>query len=191
MTILDLIKKSALMLNISQILEEDGIKDMDYWTDQEEILNNNFELKRMFEFAKMVIDEVNVYSPKVRQLTLNTIACKLDIASISDFAKIISVNGKDGPVKYTIAGRYIKVEKEGEYTITYTQYPSLSDMLAEIDRQEGAISEELLVSGVNSYYCLASGLLPEFNAYNALYVEQLSRLKNLKLFAMPCRSWHG
>ena len=63
-------------------------------------------------------------------------------------------------------------------------------MLNTIDMNNGDVGEETFITGVCSYYCLASGLYAEYNVYNAQYVDKISRIKNLKLFAMPCRSWN-
>ena len=60
----------------------------------------------------------------------------------------------------------------------------------EIDTLNGVIGDDLLVNGLNAYYCLSAGLFEEYNVYNARYIDTLSSLKNPKVFAMPCRSWH-
>ena len=190
MTILDLIKKSALMLKITDITEDEALDDLWYET-EESALANNAELKRIFELAKMVLDEVNNYSPNVLQYTGETTNKRLDTNKFYNYYKIISVKDEQGSyVKFTNTVRYVNLDKDGIYTVTYVKAPDVDTMLNDIDRQGGKISEELLINGLNSYYCLANGMLPEFNAYNKLYVSQLSRLKNLKVFAMPCRSWH-
>ena len=71
MTILDLIKKCALMLKIDRVLEDESLKDVSY-SNENSVLSNNEELQRLFEFAKMVIDEVNNYSPNIFQYTGQT-----------------------------------------------------------------------------------------------------------------------
>ena len=190
MTILDLIKKSALMLKVDDITKDDTLKDVSYG-DELTALQNNAELNRMFEMAKLVLDEVNNYSPNVLQYTGQTKDKKIDTNNFYNYAKIISVKDENGRyVKFSNSVRYVNLDKDGTYTITYVKSPDMDSMLNSIDYQKGKITEKLLVNGLNSYYCLANGLLPEFNVYNKLYLNQLSRLKNIKLFAMPCRSWN-
>ena len=72
----------------------------------------------------------------------------------------------------------------------YQRYPTTSSILFPVENFHGNVSNDTLIAGLNSYYCLATGMYAEYNVYNAQYVDRLSRIKNLKVFAMPCRRWH-
>ena len=158
MTILDLIKKSALMLKVDDITKDDTLKDVSYGNEQTALLNNA-ELNRMFEMAKLVLDEVNNYSPNVLQYTGETKNKRIDTNNFYNYAKIISVKDENGRyVKFSNTVRYVDLDKDGVYTITYIKSPEVDSMLNSIDCQKGKISEKLLVNGLNSYYCLANGL---------------------------------
>ena len=189
MTILNLIKKSAIILNIKEILEED-LDNITYDT-QESVLSNNFTLKRMFEFAKLVINEVSAYTSNLKQIKLSSINCKIELKDIPNFFKIVEIKNQFGTVKYEIINNALNFEKDEWYTIIYQALPDIKAINQEIDLCNGMVGEDVFLSGLNSYYCLATGLFAEYNVYHAQYSERLSKIKNLKLFAMPCRSWNG
>lgn len=189
MTILNLIKKSAIMLNIKEILEED-LDSITYDT-QESVLSNNFTLKRMFEFAKLVINEVTAYTSNLKQINLSSTSCKIELKDIPNFLKIVEVKNQFGTIKYEIINKALNFEKDDLYTIIYQAIPETKYLSQEIDLSSGVVCEDIFVNGLNSYYCLAMGMFAEYNVYNAQYNERLSKIKNLKLFSMPCRSWNG
>lgn len=131
MTVLDLINKSAVMLNIPEVLNDDKILTITP-TNERDVVDGNFALKRLYEFSKIVLNEIN-----------SCITQKIaDVVSILD--------NIDLPTD---------------------------------------VGDDVLVCGLNAYYSLAVGLFAEYNVYKKHYQERLSKLKNLKVFAMPCRSW--
>lgn len=131
MTILDLINKSAVTLNIPEVLNDEKFANITSSTEQQ-VLNENFALKRLYEFAKIVLNEIGSHISQ-------------DISNATSILENI-------------------------------------DLPAEI-------GEDILVCGLNAYYALAVGLFSEFNIYNTNYRQKLNKIKNLKVFAMPCRSW--
>lgn len=189
MTILELIKKSATILNVKQILDDTGLKDLTP-ADEATVLSKNQELSRMYELAKLVINDVTSYSPIVNEMEVNSVDKKIAISKFSRLEKIVAVKGRDGYVKFCIRNNSLCVEQDGLYTVIYQQYPLNNSILQTINNFNGNISDDMLISGLNSYYCLATGLYAEYNVYNAQYVDRLSRIKNLKVFSMPSRRWH-
>ena len=131
MTVLDLINKTSVMLNISEVLNDERVLTINV-SNEQEIIDTNFALKRLYEFSKIVLNEIDSY--------------------VSD--NISAVNS----------------------------------ILNNIDLPAD-VGEDILVHGLNMYYALAVGLFEEFNIYNTYYHERLNGIKNLKVFAMPCRSW--
>ncbi len=190
MTILELIQKSAVILNVEQIVNDKELKFVDSNT-QDEVLDKNFPLKRMFEFAKIVINEVASYAPKVYETKYKTTNKKIRLSSIVNLAKIIAIKYQGNDVKYTSDNINLEFEHDGEYTIVYTYYPSVSDLNDHIVKNNDKIDDDIYIYGLNAYYCLAIGLVEEFNVYHAHYTKRLANIKNLKIFAMPCRSWNG
>lgn len=188
MTILELINKTALMLNISPILDDKNIVDVTE-SNEAEIVSKNLTLKKLHEFAKVMLNEVESYLPKVAKLKAKTTDKKISLIG-KDIINIISVKNDFGYVKYEKVGSNLIFDTDGEYTIIYNQKLKTDSVLDIIENHNGQIGDDLLVNGLSSYYCLSMGMFAEFNVYHAHYVERLSQLKSLKVFSMPCRSWH-
>lgn len=187
MTVLDLIKKSAIMLNIQEVLSAD-LTSVDN-QNQQALLDNNFALKRLYEFSKIVLNQINSYMPTIKHVKCTTKNKQISLGVFEGLSKIIGVQNHYGYVKYSIEGTNIVVAEDGNYLVTFNQCPQINSLLDEINLHEDICGEDILVYGLNSYYCLATGLFNEFNVYNAQYNERLTKLKNFKVFAMPCRSW--
>jgi hypothetical protein len=188
MTVLDLIKKSAIILNVDQVLKDNSLEDISDSTEAT-ILSKNYTLMRMFELAKLVINETASYTTKISESTYTAKNNRILLYSISGLDKVVAVKNELGYVKFDIRDGCLYVEKDGSYTVIYHKCPVINSLTDYVETFDG-ISEDLLIAGLNSYYCLASGLYAEYNVYNAQYVDRLSRVKNLKVFSMPCRSWN-
>ena len=189
MTILDLIKKSAITLNVAEILNDNTLDDISD-NNQEEYFSKNFELKRMFEFAKIVINEIGSYVPQITETKMRTNNKKIDLISFDNLLKVISVKNNGADVEYSQLNGLLVFEEDGNYTIKYERCPVIVGITDWIDTRAGSITDTLLIDGLNAYYCLAVGLYAEYNVYHAKYTDKLSQLKSTKLFAMPCRSWN-
>ena len=186
MTILDLINKSAVMLNIPEVLNQDF--EISSATEHA-VLESNFALKRLFEFSKIVLQEIGSYVPKIVEVEYQANGNLIPISEFERLAKIISIKNQFGYVKYSQFEGNIKVPESGLYIIQFKEYPKIDSVLDQIDLYNDMITEDILVYGLNSYYCLAARLFNEFNVYNQHYNDRLNKLKTLKVFAMPCRSW--
>ena len=188
MTVLDLIKKSALMLNVKEVLDEDF--DSINAENETTILSNNFALNRMFEFVKVMLSEISAYYlPIVKEVEVEAIERKIPLSNFANLAKLIGVKYCDRFTKYSVDNNTIAVEQNGKYMIVYNEAPNIKSVLDEIEVFDEVVGEDILVCGLNSYYCLATGLFQEFNVYNENYSTKLNRLKSYKLFSMPCRRW--
>ena len=77
MTILDLINKSAVMLNIQEVLNDANISTITP-DNETSVLNNNFALKRLYEFSKIVINEISSHLPKDVKTECQSIEKKID-----------------------------------------------------------------------------------------------------------------
>ena len=188
MTILELINKTALMLNITPILDDKNITDITE-SNEAEMLSKNLTLKKLHEFAKVMLNEVNSYLPKIAQMKAKTIDKKISLVG-KNITNIISVKNDFGYVKYENVGSNLIFDTDGEYTIIYNPKLKTDSVLDIVENYDGQIGDDLLINGLSSYYCLSMGMFAEFNVYHAHYAERLSRLKSLKVFSMPCRSWH-
>lgn len=190
MIILELIKRSATILNVEEVLEDSNLDGFES-SEEATILTKNPTLNRMFELAKVVINEVLSYSPIISESVIASTGKKIFLTKLIRLDKIVSIKNEQGKaVKFRVANNNIHFDEDGNYTITYQQYPITDSMLYPIENFHGSVSDDALVAGLNSYYCLATGLYAEYNVYNAQYVDRLSRIRNLKVFSMPNRSWN-
>lgn len=187
MTILDLINKSAVMLNIQEVLNE----NLNSITadNEAEVLANNFALKRLYEFSKIVLNEISSHLPKVEQYVCEAKGNKIELSTLTRLGKVVGVKNNTGYVDFNISGGAINVKEDGIYLVVFNQYPKTDSVLDEIEQCNQLITDDILVNGLNSYYCLATGLFNEFNIYHSHYAEKLAGFKKLKVFSMPNRSW--
>ncbi len=189
MTILDLIKKSAVMLNIAEVLQDDNIANINS-ENEGQVLSSNFALTRLFEFTKVMFNEIaSYYLPIVKTIECETNNQQINLNVCNNLLRIIGIKNHNTFVRYKVEDGLIKLKSDGVYTIIYNQHPKLESLMDSIEIFDEDIGEDVLVSGLNSYYCLATGLFEEFNIYNEQYITKLSKLKNLKVFALPCRGW--
>ena len=100
MTVLDLINKSAIMLNIPEVVngQFDGLTT----ENEQEFLNNNFALNRLFQFSKVVLNEINFHMPKVDEVVCQSIDKKISLSAIPSLMKIIGIKNEYGYIKYSI-----------------------------------------------------------------------------------------
>ena len=84
MTILDLINKSAIMLNVQDVLNE-RIDMLDF--NQENLFSNNFALKRLYEFSKMVINEISMKTLKYIEIECKSVDKYISFDSFERLAK--------------------------------------------------------------------------------------------------------
>lgn len=190
MTVLDLIKKSAIMLNIKEVLQDEDIATISA-TNEQEILSANFALTRLFEFVKIMLNEISTYYlPIVKEVEFQTENKRIALTNLQRMSRLIGVKNGFGYTRYSIIDNAIQLKDDGLYTVVFNQYPQISSLLDDVEVFDEFVSDDILVYGLNSYYCLSAGLFAEFNMYNENYVNKLSHLRGLKLFSMPMRSWH-
>ena len=127
MKILDLINKSAIMLNIQEVLSA----DLTSITQENEagVLESNFTLKRLYEFTKIVLNEINSYLPKIKEIECATTDKKIPLSTFTRLTKIIGVKNEFGYVKYSIVDDSIEVAEDGDYTVIFNQCPQIDSLL--------------------------------------------------------------
>ena len=189
MTILDLIKKTAVIFNVENVLQDPSLDNLTNAT-QPTILSTNSQLNRMFELSKVVLCEVYSYVNKEIDVVVNATNCQIDRSLLGNVGRVVLVRNKYGKVNYQLKDDKIVLDNDGEYIVKCVVAPRTDYLNNEIDMLNGTITEDLIINGLGAYYCLSTGLFEEYNVYNGRYIDGFSRLKNLKLFAMPCRSWH-
>lgn len=187
MTVLDLIKKSAVILNVDDIASS-AILDTVTPENEATILQTNFTLNRLFELTKVMLNEITTYyAPIAKSVIVNAVDKKIALSSCPQLLKIIGIKRDEVFVKYRIVDENIEVAEDGEFEIIYHQIPAITSLLNKIQLE--GVSDDLLVDGLNAYYCLTCGLFSDFSVYNQKYSNKLTKLRTLPLFSMPCRSW--
>lgn len=183
MTVLDLIKKSAVILNIDDLANSTVTPE-----NETEVLQHNFTLNRLFELTKIMLNEITTYyAPITKRVIITSVDKKIELSACPNFLKIVGIRRDEVFVKYRIVDENIEVAEDGEFEIIYHQIPVVTSLLNEIQLE--GVSEDILVDGLNAYYCLACGLYSDFSIYNGKYSQKLTKLRTLPLFSMPCRSW--
>lgn len=189
MTALELIKKGATLLNVKEILEDENLNNVTV-ENQEECIDNNFALNRFFEILKIMLNDIaSDYAPIIKEKTFISNNKVIDLNEIENLLKVCNVSIDKVPVKHKIVNKSIVTNFDGVFTVKYSVLPKLENLLDDIDVFDRGISMDLLINGMLSLYCLAVGLLDEFEIYNDKYNKKLSALKNFKIIDMPCRRW--
>lgn len=189
MTAYEVIKRSAALLNIKEILEDRSLDDLTE-SNNSTILSNNFTLNRMFEILKIMLNDLaNDYIPIVKEVELNSENKKISLSNLENLNKIMQVKYNGAGVKYSISNDCINFDFDGTFKIKYSVSPNIDNLTDSVNVFGGRISEDLLIYGLTSFYCLVVGLFDEFNIYNQIYNDKLSAINNLKIIEMPCRRW--
>ena len=189
MTALEIIKKSAIMLNVAEILEDKTLLSVTN-ENSAEILDNNFALNRMFEILKILLSDVAYQiQPIENQEKCETIEKQIDLADFKNLIKITKVQ-KDGvSVKFSLKNGKIVLPFDAMFDISYTSYISIDNLVSEIDLSSVNVHSDVLVYGLTAFYCLAVGLFEEFNIYNTIYNDKVVANKKMKIIEMPNRRW--
>ncbi|MBQ8431032.1 MAG: hypothetical protein IJX26_03735 [Clostridia bacterium] len=189
MTAIEIIKKSAIILNLEEILSDNSLKNITN-ENSNDILESNSVLNRMFEILKIMMSDIATdYSPIIKETVFKTDQKKINLTDVENLMKIIQVK-KDGvSIKYKIANNCINLGFDGDFVVKYMAYPKLENLNDEVNVFDIKVGEDVFVYGLTALYCLASGLFDEFNIYNQIYSEKLSMIKNLKIIDMPTRRW--
>lgn len=189
MTALDVIKKSALILNIDDVLTDSSLDTLTS-TSESTCLENNFPLNRMFEILKIMLRDISSdYVQLEKEAEIESEGRSILLSQLTNCLKVISVKEGYVGVKYKVDDGEIKLSHDGKFLIKYLSCACVDSLLDEIDMFNGRVGADVLIYGLSALYCLAVGLFDEFHVYNAIYVDKLSALKTLKLINMPCRSW--
>lgn len=189
MTALEVIKKSALILNIDEIISGEDVMALSFDT-EEEVLTENFTLNRMFEILKIMLHDISAdYVQIEKEDVLSSTDKKISLSLLSNCIRVVSVKENYISVKHKVVDSEIEFDHDGVFSIKYLSGARVDSLFDEMDMFNGKVGIDVLVYGLSALYCLAVGLFEEFNVYNSIYVDKLSALKTLKIINMPSRSW--
>lgn len=189
MTALEIIKKSAIILNLNEILSDSSLNSVRA-SNEEDCRDNNFTLNRMFEILNIMLQDISTdYAQIQKEEVRDTTSMMISISSLRNFMKVLSVKQNGVSVQYDLINGQIRLPSNGNYTVRYLARATADSLLDEINMFNGKVGDDVLVYGLTALYCLAVGLFDEFNVYNSIYVDKLDALKTLKIINMPCRRW--
>ncbi|MBQ8615151.1 MAG: hypothetical protein IJ415_01120 [Clostridia bacterium] len=186
MKIIDIMKDSAMLLGL-----DDDCEMMETMTEDNyvEIMAENKSVASLFNLIKYSIRELCTnYVPVATSVIIKTIDKKYPLSSLINFIRVQNVYQNSQLVKFKVVNRNLIFEEDGEYVINYLTYPEIFTVFDEIDFLEN-FSPDVIVLGLCSYYSLAHGMFEEFEDLHERYVAKAESLKNLKIFALPCRRW--
>lgn len=185
MKIVELIKQSAELLNLTEVrteLENITVEN------ESEVLSNHYILS-LFNLSKFSIQELCTnYVPVSMEESVKITNGKYPVSFLENFIRIQNVTKQGEAVAYKVINRNIVVDVDGEYEIKYLTYPSINSIFDEIDFLE-KFNPDVIVYGLCAYFSLAHGVFDEFNAFHEIYVEKAENLKELRTFNMPQRRW--
>lgn len=189
MTALEIIKKSAVLLNERKILDDENLTNITT-SNEDSVLENNFTLNRMFELLRIMMTDISTdYIQLVREISTSATNGVVDMSTVNNLLKVVEVQKSGVKMPYKIIDGKISVKFEGECVVKYLVTPSVSSLLDQVDDFKGLAGFDLLIYGLTAMYCLAVGLFSEYGVYNSIYEQKLAEAKSLKIITMPVRSW--
>ncbi len=185
MKIIDVMKNSAQLLGLTTELNTLEATT----TSSEETALENAEIKKLFNLIKFSIQELCThYVPVCTSQEITTTNKKNALSNLNNFIRINNVYKNGHPVKFKIINRNLEFSEDGNYTVNYMTYPEITSMFDEIDFLSN-FSPDVMVFGLCSYYCLASGMFEDFESFYERYIAKAESLKDLKIFELPARRW--
>ena len=125
MKILDVLKQASEMLCLG---EEIKILNTATAEAEQEVLQNK-EILTLFNLFKYSIQELCTnYVPIQASVNIEIIDNKYELANLTNYIKLHSVNKNNEPVNYKILNRAIVVEENGEYVVQYATYPNINSI---------------------------------------------------------------
>jgi hypothetical protein len=186
MKILEIIENSAALLGLS---EEAELLKTATEENEHEVLQDNHNIERLFNLCRFSIRELCTnYVPVVVRETIQTVDGKYAVGLFENFIRIQNVFENETMVKFKIINRNLVFERDGEYTVQYATYPTISSMFEDLDFLQN-LNPDVLVFGLCAYFALAHGMFDQFKEFHEKYVSRAESLKDLKIFELPCRRW--
>lgn len=189
MTGIDIIRKTAFVLNVKEIIEDSSLINLTLYNFGD-AMDRNYTFWRMVELLRVFIQDLTTQiQPIEKQLEIESVDKEIDLSNFENLIKITKIQ-KDGVnVKFSLKNGKIVLPADSTYTVSYRCYFTMYDPTADIDMSSLGIGGDVFVYGYTAMYCLAVGLFDEFNIYNAIYNEKIEASKKMKIIEMPNRRW--
>lgn len=184
MKVIDIIKDSAVLLNLSDVV--DLLYDAQK-TDAEKLENE--EVANLLRLLNLSIRELCTnYIPMLATTAITTANKTYPLSSLDNFIRVESASQNDNLVEYKIINRVLNFDEDGNYLVEYSSYPNLKSLSDDVSflKEYGA---DVAVFGLCAYFCLTKGMFEDFDKFHQTYENKCSTLKEMKTFIMPQRRW--
>ena len=184
MKVKDLIKDSAVMLNLGEVVDilEDGTK-----TDAEK--QSATSVAELVKLTDLSIRELcSHYMPVLSSCKITTTNKTYPLSSINNFIRMESASIEDKMVDFKIINRVLVFEADGTYDIEYASYPNINNLDDDVSFLQN-FGIDVAEYGLCAYYCLTKGLFDELDNFYQRYIKKCETLKDMKTFIMPQRRW--
>lgn len=161
MKLKDCIQLSGVLLNLSDVLTSKSPTDTD---------------KLLLRCANNCISEIACeYLPLIDEKKVNAKDGKITYSLLGKtIYDVINVTSEDKKVEFELMPSYIKVEKDGEYTVKFCYCPSELQADDEVPMPL-LVTERVIAYGIASEYMLINGFYEEAMAFNQVFKDALVR----------------
>lgn len=187
MKLRDIIKLSAIMLNLDEILNSTKLYDNTFdITDENTVLSGEDDLSKTFNllircfnlvYSEIATDYVQIIDSEVIEVKNET----FDLSKLKNkFYKLIKLEDEKGcNIKCSILGNNLKVNS-GTYKIIYCYIPKFVTLNDDLEDFGGQITERLFAYGLNKEYLYVSSLFEEAESYKTKFEEGLKAICSKK-----------
>lgn len=200
MKVRDIVKLSATMLGLDELL--DGSKIYDETFDIEKEYNEITEgavksseektLELLTRCFNLVYKEIATdYIPLAIVENIEVSGGSFSLSKLDkDFYKLCRLENKFGiEVKCEIYDNVLYV-KDGNYRIVYCYKPEFATLNSEVSDFNGKLTDRVLALGLNKEYCYVSGEYDQSGVYKSKFEESLEcAMRARKNIVMPRRRW--
>ena len=197
MKLREIIKLSAIMLNLDEILSSEDLYDDTYDITSEdttltegESIDISFNLLiRCFNLAYSEI--ATDYIPLIDCCKITVENGEYNLSNLTKkFYKLVKLEDKYGSaVKCNIYNNVLKA-KDGEYNLIYCYLPSFATLNSDIIDFNGKVVDRIFAYGLNKEYCYICGMYDEANSYKEKFEDCLKSCSTIKKnLVLPRRRW--
>lgn len=196
MKLREIIKLSAIMLNLDDVLNSEKLYDETFDIVEDDVLTEGSSEDKIFN---LLIRCFNLAYSEIATDYLDLVDCEEIEVTNGEFClnnlnknyyKFIKLEDKFGSgVKCEIYNNTIKV-KDGRYKLIYCYVPNFATLNSDILNFNGKVLDRVFAYGLNKEYCYICGMYDEANSYKTKFEESLKSSRVLKKnLVLPQRRW--